>query len=135
MTVLDAKNAVTDFRDLMNQGRIDETNALVTNDFFAVFSLGKAGEFETYDAIQYRHGNMEANQYYTGKNPHWRYTDLSWGMRDEAEFIISSTIDFTLGGDLIMKALVTEVYRLDGERWMLARQYMEKYSPEDPTEV
>lgn len=48
MTLLDAKNAVADFRDLMNQGRVDETNALVSDDFFAVFSLGKPGEFESW---------------------------------------------------------------------------------------
>ncbi|WP_346428511.1 alpha/beta fold hydrolase [Alicyclobacillus mengziensis] len=41
--VLEAKDAVTEFRGLMNAGRVDETNALVTDDFFAVFSLGKLG--------------------------------------------------------------------------------------------
>lgn len=82
-------------------------------------------------------------KYYEGKNPHWEYTDLSWGMRDETEFIISSAIDFTLGGELIMKALlmevykalVMEVYRLDAGCWKLARQYMEKYRPEDTEEI
>lgn len=132
--VLEAKNAVTEFRALMNDGRVDETNALVTDDFFAVFSLGKPGEFETYDACEYRRGNLQASQYYAGKSPYWAYTDLSWGMRDDTEFIISSKIDFTLNGGLIMKALVTEVYRLEGGQWKLARQYMEKYKPESLNE-
>jgi hypothetical protein len=132
--VADVLKAVTEFRGLMNEGRVDETNALVTDDFFAVFSLGKPGEFETYDAGEYRRGNLEANQYYAGKNPYWEYSDLSWGMRDDTEFIISSKIDFTLNGGLIMKALVTEVYRFEDGQWKLARQYMEKYHPENPSE-
>jgi hypothetical protein len=131
LTVPDARLAVAEYRDLMNQGHIAATNALLTDDFFAVFSLGKPGEFETYHADQYRRGNLEVEKYYEGKNPHWEYTDLSWGMRDETEFVISSAIDFTLNGELIMKALVMEIYRADGGSWKLARQYMEKYRPDD----
>lgn len=58
-----------EIRKMMNEGRIIELNALITDDFFAVFSLGKVGEYETYDANAYRQGNIEAHEYYYGKNP------------------------------------------------------------------
>lgn len=120
---------VIEIREMMNQGRITELNALVSDDFFAVFSLGKPGEYETYDAKVYRQGNIDANEYYSGKNPRWDYTDFSSGMRDDTEFVISSAIDFSVNSELQMKALVTEVYRLEQEQWKLVRQYMEKYLP------
>lgn len=50
-------------------------------------------------------------------------------MRGNREFVISSAIDFSLNGKLTLKALVTEVYRLEQDHWKLARQYMEKYQP------
>lgn len=121
--------SVIEIREMMNQGRITELNSLVSDDFFSVFSLGKVGEYETYDAKLYRQGNIDANEYYSGKNPRWDYTDFSSGMRGETEFIISSAIDFSLNGELKMKALVTEVYRLEQDQWRLVRQYMEKYIP------
>jgi hypothetical protein len=124
-----AMTSVIEIREMMNQGRITELNSLVSGDFFSVFSLGKIGEYETYDAESYRQGNIDANEYYSGKNPRLDYTDFSSGMRGETEFIISSAIDFSLNGELKMKALVTEVYRLEQDRWKLARQYMEKYIP------
>lgn len=125
----DPMPAVIEIREMMNQGRITELNALVTDDFFSVFSLGKVGEYETYDAKAYRQGNIDANEYYSGKSPRWGYTDFSSGMRDQTEFVISSAIDFSLNGELKIKALVIEVYRLEQNQWKLARQYMEKHMP------
>lgn len=49
-------------RDLMNEGRITELNRLVSDEFYAVFAIGKPGEFETYDADQYHQGNIEAHK-------------------------------------------------------------------------
>lgn len=121
--------SVIEIREMMNQGRIAELNALVSDDFFAIFALGKAGEHETYDAETYRQGNIDADEYYSGKNPRWDYVDFSSGLRDDTEFVISSAIDFSLNGELRMKALVTEVYRLEQSQWKLTRQYMEKYLP------
>lgn len=121
--------SVVKIRELMNEGRITELNNLISDDFFAVFSLGKPGAFETYDAEAYRRGNIQAHEYYFGKHPRWDYTDFSSGMRNNDEFIISSAIDFSLDGQLKMKALVTEVYQLAQNQWKLLRQYMEKYSP------
>jgi hypothetical protein len=120
---------VVEIREMMNEGRITELNALVSDDFFAVFSLGKPGAYEIYDAKVYRQGNIDANQYYSGKNPRWDYTDFSFGMRDDTEFVISSAIDFSLNGELVKNALVTEVYRFEQNQWKLARQYVEKYQP------
>jgi hypothetical protein len=34
-----------------------------------------------------------------------------------------------LDGDVIMHALVTAVYALEGDQWRLLRQYMGKYRP------
>jgi hypothetical protein len=116
-------------RDMMNDGRISERNSLVSDDFFAVFSFGNEGEVETYHAEQYRQGNVEAHEFYLGKNPHWHYADLHWGMRSDNEFVVSSTIDFTLNSELVMKALVMEVYRFEDGYWRLLRQFMEKFRP------
>lgn len=130
MSESDALQAVQQYRELVNQGRVAEVNALVTDDFFAVFSLGNPGEeYETYTADQYRSGNEEAKAYYQGKYPRWHYTDLASAMRGESEFVITAKIEFTLNGDPVMNALVMEVYRLDGGAWKLARQYMEKHRP------
>lgn len=125
--------AIAQIRNMMTEGRIEELNTRVTDDFFAVFALGQPGHFETYDALQYRQGNIAAHEYYHGQNPRWEYTDFSSGVRGEIEYIVSSAIDFTLNGQLQMKALVTEVYRLVDGQWNLARQYMEKYQPQGAT--
>ena len=61
--------------------------------------------------------------------PRWAYTDWEWGFRGDSECVVSSRIDCSLDGDVILHALVTEVYALEGNRWMLLREYMEKYRP------
>ncbi len=125
----DALRRVMERREMLNNGQVHENNALVADDFFAVFALGNPGEFETYNAEQYRAGNLQAVELYRGKSPHWGYTDHNWGYRSDTEFVISSSIDFSLNGELFMRAMVMEVYRRRDSEWLLVRQYMEKYKP------
>jgi hypothetical protein len=57
---------------------------------------------------------------------------LFWfrGFRDNIESVVSSRIAFSLGGDVVMRALATEVYALGKDRRMLLRRhYMERYRP------
>jgi hypothetical protein len=130
MTLNQALAAVKSFRELMNDGDVVEHNRRITDDFFAVFSMGDDSSFETLNAEQYRTGSLEAAKIYEGKNPRWQYTDFGSGLRSDKEIIVSSQIDFSLNKRLIMKAFCTEIYRNRDEVWCLARQYMEKYHPE-----
>ncbi|HEX7064354.1 MAG TPA: hypothetical protein VF199_04740 [Bacillales bacterium] len=127
----EALTGVRSFRRLMNEGKIAEHNKRVTDDFFAVFSMGDDSSFETLNAEQYRDGSLEAAGAYEEKNPCWDYRDLGSGIRSDNEIIVSSQIDFYLNKRLIKKAFCTEIYRKEEEVWKLARQYMEKYSPGD----
>ncbi|MFC4618232.1 hypothetical protein ACFO4N_05755 [Camelliibacillus cellulosilyticus] len=126
---LTAIEGIRYYREQMNKENVADINRLVADDFFAVFSLGKNRNIETYDAEHYRSGNLEVFKLYEGKNPVWDYTDFQLGQRFDDEVIVSSQIDFFLDGHLLMKALCTEVYREESGEWKLARQYMEKFKP------
>lgn len=119
---------VNHFHQLQNEGRASEMNKLVSDDFFAVFSLGNDSSCDTYDAEQYRSGNLQAEKLYEGKEPHWDYRILGSGMRSDKEIVVSAHIDFYLKDELIKKAFCTEVYRMEEATWKLLRQYMEKYN-------
>lgn len=130
----DMRAIIAKHRQLMNEGRVNESNQQVSDRYFGVFCLAKSGTYETYHAQEIREGNVTADRYYRKeqqKTPYWHYTDLEIGMRGDDECVVSSRIDFTLDGELIMHALVTEVYALEYGQWMLLRQYMEKYRPDD----
>ncbi len=128
----DARMAIEAQRRRMNEGAVEDVNRRISDRYFGVFCLASAGSYETYNAQQIREGNLASDRYYRQelkKTPIWNYTDLEIGMRGDNECVIASRIDFTLDGDLIMHALVTEVYAFENGDWMLARQYMEKYRP------
>lgn len=127
-----AQEAILQHREAMNRGDLDTVNAGISDRYLGVFCLGNAGTHEIYNAQEIRDGNASADHYYRQelkKVPQWAYTDWEWGFRGESECVVSSRIDFSLDGDVIMHALVTEVYALEGDRWMLLREYMEKYRP------
>ncbi|HEU5140541.1 MAG TPA: DUF4440 domain-containing protein [Bacillales bacterium] len=129
-----ALESVKTFRGLMNEGNISEHNRRITDDFFAVFSMGDDSSFETFNAEQYREGNLEAGKAYEGRSPFWEYKNLGSGVRSDNEIIISSQIDFYLNKRLIKMAFCTEIYRKEEGVWKLVRQYMEKYDPDRGTE-
>ncbi|WP_404451766.1 nuclear transport factor 2 family protein [Virgibacillus necropolis] len=118
---------VEHFHQLQNNGRAAEMNQLVSDDFFASFSLGHDSSFHTYNANEYRSGNLQAEKIYEGKRPRWEYCILGSGIRSDNEFVVSAHIDFYLDHELIKRAFCTEVYRKEQEKWKLLRQYMEKY--------
>ena len=127
-----AQAAIRQHREAMHRGAVETVNAGISERYLGVFCLGNAGTHEIYNAQEIRDGNASADHYYRQemkKVPQWAYTDWEWGLRGESECVVSSRIDFSLDGDVIMHALVTEVYALEGDRWMLLREYMEKYRP------
>jgi hypothetical protein len=118
---------VTCFHQLQNEGKTSEMNKLVSDDFYGVFSLTNDGSYETYDAEEYRAGNLQAEAFYENQNSYWEYTIVGTGVRSKQEVIVSAHIDFYLNDQLKKKAFCTEVFRMEEGRWKLLRQYMEKY--------
>lgn len=130
--LMTVQEAILEHREAMNRGDLETVNAGISDRYFGVFCLGNPGAHEIYNAQEIRDGNASADQYYRQglkKVPQWAYTDWEWGLRGDRECVVSSRIDFSLDGDVIMQALVTEVYALEGDQWRLLRQYMEKYRP------
>ncbi len=126
------KDAIRAHREAMNRCDVASHNKGISDQYFGVFCLGNAGTHETYNADEIRDGNASADYYYRQelkKVPRWAYIDWEWGLRGDSECVVSSRIDFSLDGDVIMHALVTEVYALEGDQWRMLRQYMEKYRP------
>ena len=127
-----AQEAIRRHREAMNRGDVETVNDGISNRYLGVFCVGNAGTHEIYNADEIRDGNASADHYYRQelkRVPRWAYTDWEWGFRGDSECVVSSRIDFSLDGDVIMHALVTEVFALEGDRWRLLRQYMEKYRP------
>lgn len=127
-----AQEAIQQHREAMNRGDVQTVNAGISDRYLGVFCLGNVGTHEVYNAQEIREGNASADQYYRQemkKVPQWAYTDWEWGLRGESECVVSSRIDFSLDSDVLMHALVTQVYALEEGRWMLIREYMEKYRP------
>ncbi len=112
----------------VNSLSLEATNAWISDDYFGVFCVGDAGTYELYRADDIREGSRQALTLYEGREPYWAYEPLSSGARG-SEFIQVSRLDFSLGGDVVMSALVTEVFRLEDGGWKLVRQYMEKFRP------
>lgn len=128
---MEVQDAVRQHREAMNRGEVEAHNNAISDRYLGVFCLGNAGTHEIYNVDEIRDGNASAGHYYRQemkKVPRWAYTDWEWGHRGESEYV-SSRIDCSLDGEVIMHALVTEVYTLEGSQWKLLRQYMEKYRP------
>ncbi len=112
-----AQEATRQHREAMNRGDLETVNSGISDRYLGVFCLGTAGAHEIYNAQEIRDGNASADHYYRQelkKVPQWAYTDWEWGCRGDSECVVSSRIDFSLDGDVIMHALVTEVYALEG---------------------
>ena len=127
-----AQEEILQHREAMNRGDVTTVNSGISDRYVGVFCLGNAGTHEIYNADEIRDGNASADHYYRQKLkevPQSVYTDWEWGFRGNSECVVSSRIDFSLDGEVVMCALVTEVYAFESERWMLLRQYMEKYRP------
>lgn len=108
-----AQEAILQHREAMNRGDLETVHAGISDRYLGVFCLGNAGAHEIYNAQEIRDGNASADHYYRQelkKVLQWAYTDWEWGLRGESECVVSSRIDFSLDGAVIMHALVTEVY-------------------------
>lgn len=127
MILEETLSSVRKCRELMNEGKVEEINRRITDDFIAVFSSTEPQGFNTFNAEQYREGNIQALQSYEGKKPHWKFEDLEAKVRSDHEIVVSSKVTFSLNEQPYMHALCMEIYRYENNEWKLARQYMEKY--------
>lgn len=126
--IQEALNAVDNYRKNLNIGSIEEINTWISDDFIGYFGYYTDKDFEIYRADSYKLSNIETLKSYEGKNPYWKYIDLTHNLRTHDEIILSSILEFYLFEEKVATALAMEVFKKESGEWKLYRQHMERYS-------
>lgn len=126
--IQEALNAVHDYRKDLNAGGIEKINNWISDHFIGYFGYYDDKEFEIYRGNAYRLDNSNTLKNYEGKNPYWKYIDLTHNLRAADEIILSSILEFYLFEEKVATALVMEVFKKEAGEWKLFRQHMERYA-------
>ncbi|WP_442599863.1 DUF4440 domain-containing protein [Neobacillus sp. D3-1R] len=124
----DALNAVVEYRRVINTGNVMEINKWVSDDFIGYVGYYADKDYEVYRGDSYKLDNVETFKSFEGKDPFWKYKDLTHSLRTPNELILSSIVEFYLSGEKVATALAMEVFKKELGEWKLYRQHMEKYA-------
>lgn len=119
--------AVKSYRKDLNGGEIEKINSWISDSFIGYFGYYNDKDYEIYRGEDYRMDNVETLKNYEGKQPYWKYIDLTYNLRGDDELILSSIIEFYLKKQKVATALAMEVFKKEENEWKLYRQHMESY--------
>src|SRR5690625_2177671 len=123
-----AVKAVEEYRYDLNNSDVNKVNQWVSDDFIGYFGYYNDRDYEVYNGDSYKKSNVETINSFKGKNPKWKYNDLTHSLRSENEIILSSIINFYLSGEKVASSLTLEIFKKEEGGWKLYRQHMERYS-------
>jgi hypothetical protein len=119
--------AVQAYRKDLNEGNIEKINSWISDSFIGYFGYYNDKEYEIYRGEEYRLDNIETLKNYEGKQPFWKYIDLTHNLRTSDELILSSILEFYLENQKVATALAMEIFKKEKNGWQLFRQHMESY--------